>query len=70
MPAGWIYIMTNRPNGTLYLGVTSDLPGRVRAHKDSIGSTFTSRHKLYLFVFAEEHGDMGTAIQRETSLKR
>ena len=70
MPAGWIYIMTNRPNGTLYLGVTSDLPGRVRAHKDGIGSTFTSRYKLYRLVFAEEHGDMRTAIQRETSLKR
>jgi putative endonuclease len=70
MPAGWIYIMTNRPNGTLYLGVTSDLPGRVRAHKDGIGSTFTSRYKLYRLVYAEEHGDMRTAIQRETSLKR
>jgi putative endonuclease len=70
MPIGWVYVMTNRPNGTLYLGVTSDLTTRVRAHKDGIGSTFTSRYKLYRLVYAEEHGDMRTAIQRETSLKR
>jgi putative endonuclease len=70
MPAGWIYIMTNRPNGTLYLGVTSDLTRRVRAHQDGIGSTFTSRYKLYRLVYCEAHGDMLTAIQRETSLKR
>jgi putative endonuclease len=69
MPAGRIYIMTNRPNGTLYLGVTSDLAIRVWAHKDGIGSAFTSRYKLYRLVYAEEHGDMRTAIQRETSLK-
>jgi putative endonuclease len=70
MPAGWIYIMTNRPNGTLYLGVTSDLTRRVRAHQDGIGSRFTSRYKLYRLIYAETHGDMLTAIQRETSLKR
>jgi putative endonuclease len=70
MPAGWIYIMTIRPNGTLYLGVTSNLASRVRAHQEGIGSTFTSRYKLYCLVYCEPHGDMGTAIQRETSLKR
>jgi putative endonuclease len=70
MPSGWIYIMTNRPNGTLYLGVTSDLTRRVRAHQDGIGSTFTRRYKLYRLVYCEPHGDMLTAIQRETSLKR
>jgi putative endonuclease len=70
MPAGWIYIMTNRPNGTLYLGVTSDLTRRVRQHQDGGGSTFTSRYKLYRLVYGEPHGDMRTAIQRETSLKR
>jgi putative endonuclease len=70
MPAGWIYIMTNRPNGTLYLGVTSDLSRRVGAHKAGFGSTFTSRYKLYRLVYHEPHGDMLTAIQRETSVKR
>jgi putative endonuclease len=70
MPAGWIYIMTNRPNGTLYLGVTSNLAARVRQHQEGVGSTFTSRYQLYRLVYCEPHGDMRTAIQRETSLKR
>jgi putative endonuclease len=42
----------------------------VRAHQDGIGSTFTRRYKLYRLVYCEPHGDMLTAIQRETSLKR
>jgi putative endonuclease len=70
MPAGWIYIMTNRPNRTRYLGVTSALTRRVRAHQEGTGSTFTSQYKLYRLVYCKAHGDMRTAIQRETSLKR
>lgn len=70
MPAGWIYIMTNRPNGTLYIGVTSDLAKRMDAHKSGIGASFTKRYKLYNLVYSEPHGDMLTAIQRETTLKR
>jgi putative endonuclease len=70
MPAGWIYIMTNRPNGTLYLGVTSDLVRRVSEHKAGVGSAFTQRYGLYRLVYCEAHADMPTAIQRETSLKR
>jgi putative endonuclease len=70
MPAGCIYIMTNRPNSTLYLGVTSDLTRRVRQHQEGVGPSFTSRYKLHRLVYAEPHADMRTAIQRETSLKR
>ena len=62
--------MTNRPNGTLYTGVTRDITTRVRAHQSGFGSVFTSRYKLYRLVYSEEHGDMLTAIQRETNLKR
>jgi putative endonuclease len=69
MPAGWIYIMTNRPNGTLYLGVTNDLARRVREHQAGFGSIFTSRYKLYRLVYAEPHDNMPSAIQRETNLK-
>jgi putative endonuclease len=70
MPAGWIYIMTNRPNGTLYLGVTNNLARRVGEHQAGCGSTFTSRYKLHRLVYAEPHENMASAIQRETSLKR
>ncbi len=62
--------MSNRPNGTLYIGVTTNLANRVRAHQDGRGSSFTSRYKLYRLVYVEGHGDILTAIQRETSLKR
>jgi len=69
MPPGWIYIMTDRPNGTLYPGHTSDLPRRVRQHQSGFGSTFSSRYKLYRLVYYESHGDLLTAIQRETNIK-
>jgi putative endonuclease len=70
MLGGWIYIMTNRPNGTLYLGVTNNLTRRVGEHQAGFGSTFTSRHKLHRLVYAEPHENMASTIQRETSLKR
>ncbi|HEY4041510.1 MAG TPA: GIY-YIG nuclease family protein [Rhodopila sp.] len=69
MAAGWVYIMTNRPNGTLYLGVTSNLARRVCEHQAGSGSAFTSRYKLHRLVYAEPHGDILTAIQREKTLK-
>ncbi len=70
MPASWIYIMTNRPNGTLYIGVTGNLTSRVRQHQSGFGSMFTRRYKLYRLVYWEQHADVTGAIQRETSVKR
>jgi putative endonuclease len=70
MPAGWIYIMTNRPNGTLDIGVTGNLTSRVRNHQSGFASMFTRRCKLYRLVYYEQHADITVAIQRETSLKR
>jgi putative endonuclease len=67
---GWIYIMTNHPNGTLYIGVTNDLARRVQEHSDGIASRFTRRYYLKRLVYAERHEEIQTAIQRETSLKR
>jgi len=69
MRGGWVYIMTNRPDGTLYLGVTGDLARRVAEHKDGVGSIFTARYGLKILVWAEHHGEIQLAIQRETSLK-
>jgi putative endonuclease len=67
---GWVYIMTNRPNGTLYLGVTKDLARRVWEHRNGHGSQFTKRYYVKRLVYAEHHDDIRNAIQRETSLKR
>jgi putative endonuclease len=69
MPAGWIYIMTNRPNGTLYVGATNDLTRRVGEHQMRVGSAFTTRYRLDRLVYSEIHGDLLSAIQREKNLK-
>ncbi len=69
MPGGWVYIMTNRPNGTLYVGVTSDLPRRAWEHRESVADGFTKRYGLKRLVFAEQHEDISSAIQREKNIK-
>jgi putative endonuclease len=67
---GWVYIMSNKLNGTLYVGVTSDLIRRVWDHREGAGSSFVRRYSLTRLVYFEHHEDIRTAIQRETSLKR
>jgi len=67
---GWVYIMSNRPNGTLYIGVTNELVRRVWEHREGLGSHFVRRYGLTRLVYFEHHEDIRTAIQRETSLKR
>jgi putative endonuclease len=70
MAGAWTYIMTNRPHGTLYIGVTNDLLRRVWEHRQGIGSVFTRRYGLRCLVYFERHDDIASAIQREMSLKR
>jgi putative endonuclease len=67
---GWVYIMTNHPNGTFYIGVTNDLDRRVWEHRQGTASRFSRRYYLKRLVYAEHHEDIAAAIQRETSLKR
>jgi putative endonuclease len=69
MIGGWVYMMSNRPFGTLYVGVTSDLARRVWEHKRGMGSKFTSRYHLTRLVYAERHEDIRDAIRRETRFK-
>jgi putative endonuclease len=70
MRSGWVYFMANRPFGTLYVGVTNDLPRRVWEHRTCVGGGFTSRYRLGMLVYSESHEEMMRAIQRETSIKR
>jgi putative endonuclease len=70
MPGGWVYIMTNHPSGTLYVGVASDLPRRIGEHRQGLGSQFVRRYYLKRLVYAEHHDDIIVAIHRETSIKR
>jgi putative endonuclease len=67
---GWVYIMTNRRNGTLYIGVTNDLLRRVWEHREGTRSSFVHKYALDRLVYSEHHDDIGAAIQRETSMKR
>jgi putative endonuclease len=69
MPGGWVYFMTNRRHGVLYVGVTSDLPKRVWEHRADVVDGFTQRYRLKRLVYAEHHADIRVAIQREKNVK-
>jgi putative endonuclease len=66
----WVYILASRARGTLYIGVTNDLLGRIGRHREGIGSKFTSRYGVHQLVWFEAFDDIEEAIQREKSLKR
>src|SRR5579864_8828481 len=66
---GWVYFMTNRRNGVLYVGVTSDLAKRAWEHREGVVVGFTRRYRLKRLVYAERHDDIRAAIQREKNLK-
>ncbi|WP_024327297.1 GIY-YIG nuclease family protein [Thioalkalivibrio sp. AKL19] len=65
-----VYILTNRREGTLYTGVTSNLPSRIAQHRDDFVPGFTRRYKLYRLVWFEQHESMDEAIRREKQIKR
>jgi putative endonuclease len=67
--AAWVYIMTNKPRGLPYIGVTTNLPARVSQHRDGTGSSFCRRYNLGKLVYAEEHATVIEAIAREKAMK-
>jgi len=66
---GWIYILTNKPNGILYVGVTADLIRRISQHREAEIPGFTKRYGLKRLVYFERYEDIITAIAREKSIK-
>ena len=70
MAGGWVYIVTNRPNGTVYVGVTADLPRRAYEHRTGAVEGFSKRYGLKRLVHAEHHPDIRAAIRREKAIKR
>jgi putative endonuclease len=64
----FVYIMTN-PTKTLYVGVTNNLPRRVREHKTSIASGFNAKYKLNRLVYFERFQDVHNANEREKLIK-
>ena len=69
MAGGYVYVLTNRPNGILYVGVTSDLVRRVYQHREGFVDGFTKRYGLKRLVYFEHFEDIQTAIQREHNIK-
>ena len=69
MTGGWLYIMTNKPNGILYVGVTSDLPRRIYEHREGLVDGFTKRYGLKRLIYYEQFDNIRDAIQREKTVK-
>jgi len=69
MKSYFVYILASRKNGTLYVGVTSDLLGRVWQHKNKIEDGFTKRYGVDRLVYYEQTEDVRSALSREKQLK-
>ena len=65
-----VYILASKRNGTLYTGVTSDLPPRVQLHREGQVPGFTQTYGCKLLVWFEQHNYMHEAIKREKQIKR
>jgi putative endonuclease len=70
MSEAYIYILANKKNGTLYIGVTNDLPRRVDEHKHDYVLGFTNKYQIHTLVYYEVVDDIYAAIEREKKLKR
>jgi len=64
-----VYILASKRNGTLYIGVTSDLVKRIWEHKNNVIEGFTKRYNIHRLVWYELHENMESAINREKQMK-
>ncbi len=65
----YVYMMSNKKRGTIYIGVTSDLIKRIWEHKNGASKGFTTKYNLKNLVYYEVHCDIRHAIKREKRLK-
>jgi putative endonuclease len=65
-----VYILASKRNGTLYVGVTSDLVKRIYEHKQDLVEGFTKRYGVHTLVYFEVHEEMYPAIAREKQIKK
>ena len=65
-----VYILASRPYGTLYIGITSDLPKRLWQHQQGLVEGFTKTYAVHRLVWYEFHVEINSAIQREKRLKK
>ncbi len=69
MKTYYVYILASKKNGTLYIGVTSNLSRRVEEHTSSAIAGFTSKYKVHRLVYVEQTNSVEEAIYREKQLK-
>ena len=67
---GYVYIMASARNGTIYIGVTSDLPGRAYQHRNGLIAGFTRKYGCKLLVWYEAHDDIQDARLRELQMNK
>ncbi len=65
----YVYMLTNKRNGTLYIGVTSNLQQRIYQHKNKLIKGFTQKYNIDKLIYFEETNDVNIAIKREKQLK-
>ena len=65
-----VYLLASKRNGTLYIGVTSNLPARIWQHKNDRIDGFTRKYRVHRLVYFELHEEMTTAIRRKKQLKK
>jgi putative endonuclease len=66
----FVYILASSRNGTLYVGVTSDLVKRIWQHKNDEIDGFTKKYRVHILVWLEQHGNAEAAITREKQIKK
>ena len=66
----YVYILANKKNGTLYIGMTNDLIRRVYEHKNDLVEGFTKKYQVHRLVYFEETNDVRIALQREKQMKK
>lgn len=66
----YVYILTNKTNTTLYIGMTNDLKRRLYEHKNKIIPGFTEKYNVNKLVYYEKTTDVKSAIQREKNIKK
>lgn len=70
MKTYYVYILTNQPRGTLYIGVTNSLARRITEHKNEIVDGFSQKYKLKMLVYIQQYNYIEDALSLEKRLKR
>ena len=68
--AAYVYILASKKNGTLYVGASTDLVGRIYQHKADAVEGFTKKYQVHLLVYFENYDDLDAAFYRERQIKK